>query len=131
MYKLPMQTEDSGRFCAATCSQPPGAAHRSTNALERCKNSNRLFSWINLNAARERYPVSAIIVKFLKKVHLTRQLGCHKSFFFLIKYVLNLYLSNKKQWPKCVNKSKDFFIIKIFELDSSKKKKRYFFKIKQ
>jgi retron-type reverse transcriptase len=52
----PMIVEPIGIVFAQTCSHPPGAAPRSiaTDALDR--NSNRLFSWISLNADRARYP---------------------------------------------------------------------------
>lgn len=47
---LPSITLDTGVFSATTCNHPPGAAHRSITTLALWRNSNFLFSWINLNA---------------------------------------------------------------------------------
>jgi len=44
-------------FCA-TCSQPPGAAHRSMAARAPLKKSYLRFSWMSLKAERERKPCS-------------------------------------------------------------------------
>ena len=47
---------------AATCVQPPGAAHKSNTILASCKNGNLRLIWVNLKAARERYPCSLATV---------------------------------------------------------------------
>lgn len=43
-----------GMFLAATCSQPPGAAHRSMTHLAEARKSYLRFSWTSLNAERAR-----------------------------------------------------------------------------
>ena len=51
----PMMRAEMGRCFAHTCSQPPGAAHRSSTPLASFKKPCFLFNWMSLNAARERY----------------------------------------------------------------------------
>jgi hypothetical protein len=51
----PRMSEVSGMVLAATCSHPPGAAHRSSSALHPLSRSYFRLSWMSLKAARERY----------------------------------------------------------------------------
>ena len=55
---VPTMTLFTGMYLAATCSQPPGAAHRSIVHLAFSRKPYFLFSWINLKAERARYPCS-------------------------------------------------------------------------
>ena len=41
---LPMMRLDIGMNCCATCSQPPGAAHKSIHMEDFCRNSCFLFN---------------------------------------------------------------------------------------
>ena len=50
----PTMREPTGRALAATCSQPPGAAHRSSTERAPSRKPNWRFSWMSLKAARER-----------------------------------------------------------------------------
>lgn len=50
----PTMSELIGMYFAATCSQPPGAAHRSMHARAPLKKSYLRLSWTSLNEARER-----------------------------------------------------------------------------
>jgi hypothetical protein len=54
----PIMRLDAGIVLDATCSQPPGAAHRSSKTPHLERKSYFLLSWISLKAARERYPCS-------------------------------------------------------------------------
>lgn len=56
----PISKLDTGMYCAATCIQPPGAAHKSTHTCDCCRNSYLRFSCTNLKAARERKPKNRI-----------------------------------------------------------------------
>lgn len=47
----PIFTDCRGIYFSATCSQPPGAAHKSTREFAFSKNLYFLFIWISLKAA--------------------------------------------------------------------------------
>jgi len=55
---MPMIRLDIGMCSLATCIHDPGAAQRSMQTLDFCKNSCFLFNCTNLNEARERNPSS-------------------------------------------------------------------------
>lgn len=50
----PMIVEPDGMYLAAICSQPPGAAHRSTRTFALARKSYFLLSWMSLKALRAR-----------------------------------------------------------------------------
>jgi len=54
---VPTITLDTGICWDATCSQPPGAAHRSMHTRDDCRNSYLRFSCSSLKAARDLKPV--------------------------------------------------------------------------
>jgi len=51
-----MITLDTGICCAATCNQPPGAAHRSIHTRDDWRNSYFRFNCNSLKAARDLKP---------------------------------------------------------------------------
>lgn len=50
----PTITLFTGMYLLATCSQPPGAAHKSMQHRAVSRKEYFLFNWINLNAERAR-----------------------------------------------------------------------------
>lgn len=56
-------------FCLATCIHPPGAAHKSIKTRDLCRKLNFRFNWINLKAARDRYPT----IKYIYEAFLSTQ----------------------------------------------------------
>jgi len=47
-------SDPTGSVFAATCSQPPGAAHKSSTERAPSRKANWRLSWMSLKAARER-----------------------------------------------------------------------------
>lgn len=85
----PTITLFTGMYLLATCSQPPGAAHKSIQHRAVSRKEYFLFNCINLNAERARYPCSLRENKSFteKRGHLATDLLC--EFVVFVKTVLS------------------------------------------